>query len=131
MYVVKKELCVGCGVCLSLCRMGAVKMKQDIAVIDYQRCGECGKCYDACRQKAICEPNGTRRIPQVMQPMYGRPESAFPIDGSEKKDQPQGGPVRVSDAERQERIRAADSITAGGPVTRKLSGVLSRRNRPR
>ena len=38
------ELCIACEVCIEYCPMGAISMKDDVAVIDQDECVECGIC---------------------------------------------------------------------------------------
>jgi len=41
------ELCIACEACLPYCPMGAISMKDDVAVIDVDGCVECGVCFRA------------------------------------------------------------------------------------
>ncbi len=45
--------CIACGLCERTCENGAIKVVDNIAVIDYSLCTKCGKCKDACKRKAI------------------------------------------------------------------------------
>lgn len=58
--VVKPENCSGCGVCLSTCRVSAVKLIDDpgrpgrtVATIDPKMCEGCGACVAACPSAAM------------------------------------------------------------------------------
>ena len=49
----KKNKCLGCWACYSICPVRAIEMKQDIEgfkypTINYDRCNECGKCLKVC-----------------------------------------------------------------------------------
>ncbi len=45
--------CIGCKLCEKVCESGAVKVENNLAVIDYDKCTECGKCADKCPRKII------------------------------------------------------------------------------
>ncbi len=49
---IKKDVCTGCGVCLSSCPFGAIEMDGDKAVINAS-CTLCGACLDVCPEGAI------------------------------------------------------------------------------
>ncbi len=119
MYLVYEERCTGCGVCLSLCSRGAVRLTRDVARIDAQRCGECGVCIDACRQDAIYDLNEPSRIVCKPRPMYGRQEACFPLE-QESRTLPVTGGARIG---------AASPGPSSFPA--KLAGYLSRRLRGR
>jgi Fe-S-cluster-containing hydrogenase component 2 len=53
MFQVDKEKCVGCGVCIDVCPVGAIAMVKDKARIDGSKCVDCGRCVQACPQEAI------------------------------------------------------------------------------
>jgi len=52
MFKVNQEKCVGCGVCVDACPVGAISMSNGKAVINKQ-CVDCGRCLQACPQDAI------------------------------------------------------------------------------
>ncbi len=45
--------CIGCKICEKKCPVGAVKVENSHAVIDYDKCISCGECKSACPAKAI------------------------------------------------------------------------------
>ena len=51
--MVDKELCIGCGTCVGVCQVGAIELKDGVAVIDNEKCIKCHACEDACPVKAI------------------------------------------------------------------------------
>lgn len=55
--VVRKELCIGCGLCEARCQFGAIGSDTiegaDIASVDTEKCYGCGLCRRACEQGAI------------------------------------------------------------------------------
>ena len=42
------EKCNGCGICMEVCKEGAIKILDNKAVIDYTKCIYCGECVRAC-----------------------------------------------------------------------------------
>jgi len=52
---VNKEECTGCEECVEECPTEAIKIVDDVAVIDADECSECGACVDTCPAEAITE----------------------------------------------------------------------------
>jgi len=52
---VRKDLCVGCRLCIENCPQEAVSVQFGKAWIDQKRCNRCGICLDVCPQGAIVE----------------------------------------------------------------------------
>jgi len=50
---VDKEECVGCGVCVNICPVGAVSLVSGKAEIDGTLCIKCGRCIQVCPHGAI------------------------------------------------------------------------------
>ena len=55
MLQVRKDLCIGCGLCAQNCPKGAIYIAWGQAEIDHNRCNSCGFCIDICPQGAIAE----------------------------------------------------------------------------
>ena len=55
MLKVRKELCLGCGLCALNCPQGAISFPAGQAEIDEKRCNSCRRCLDVCPQEAIVE----------------------------------------------------------------------------
>jgi len=49
---VDKDKCIGCGQCVDVCPVEAIKLENDIAVVS-DECLECGACVDECSAGAI------------------------------------------------------------------------------
>lgn len=45
--------CIACGRCVKVCPLGAIKIENNLAVIDYEKCDNCGKCVEECPRKII------------------------------------------------------------------------------
>ena len=55
MLQVKKELCLGCGLCILNCPSQAISLLWGKAEINQGRCISCYQCYQICPQAAIGE----------------------------------------------------------------------------
>ena len=63
---VNEDMCVGCGVCVDDCPVGAITLKDDQkAIINEDKCIRCGKCHDVCPQDAV--RHDSERIPQEVE----------------------------------------------------------------
>lgn len=45
--------CIGCKLCEKVCEFDAIKVVDNIAYIDYDKCTNCGKCVEKCPKKII------------------------------------------------------------------------------
>jgi len=52
---VDKSKCVGCGVCVDVCPVDAIKIEKEKAVVSSE-CVECGACVIQCPREAISLP---------------------------------------------------------------------------
>ena len=50
---VDPEKCTGCGLCVEVCPVEAIRMEGDVAVVDPKACTGCGTCVDECPNGAI------------------------------------------------------------------------------
>ncbi len=48
--------CIGCGVCTKICPHEAIRVENNLAVIDYEKCTACGLCAAVCPKKLIASP---------------------------------------------------------------------------
>lgn len=53
---IDKEKCTGCGACVDICPVEAVKLEDEKANVDENTCVECGQCIDECPNDAITLP---------------------------------------------------------------------------
>lgn len=45
--------CIACKSCEKVCEFGAIKVENNLAVIDYDKCTGCGKCVEKCPTKCL------------------------------------------------------------------------------
>ncbi len=45
---IKPEECTGCEICVDRCQIGAISMKEDVAIVDLSQCIGCGLCVTGC-----------------------------------------------------------------------------------
>ncbi len=72
---VKSEGCTGCGICADeRCPMGAIEVKDDLAVVTTEKCIGCGLCATACPVEAIVlvRQSDPPEIPATGQEMLGK-----------------------------------------------------------
>ena len=50
---VDPELCIGCGTCVEICPMNAIKLENDLSSVRLKRCIGCGNCVAKCPEEAI------------------------------------------------------------------------------
>jgi len=63
---VNEDMCVGCGVCVDDCPVGAITLKDDRkAIINEDECIRCGRCHDVCPREAV--RHDSERIPQEVE----------------------------------------------------------------
>ena len=51
--VIDRQVCKGCGDCVTACPDHAIAISDKKAVIDYDRCSCCGVCNNICRHGAL------------------------------------------------------------------------------
>ena len=50
---IDEKKCIGCGICVKICPVDAISMKNGKAIIDQEKCIHCGKCRPDCPVEAI------------------------------------------------------------------------------
>ena len=53
---VDNSKCTGCGACIEICPVNAVKLENKKAIVDKGECAECGVCINECPNEAISLP---------------------------------------------------------------------------
>jgi electron transfer flavoprotein alpha subunit len=61
------EKCTGCSLCLKVCPVNAISIKDKKAVIDLDKCNLCGACVHSCKLKAILieKPETACQLPDI------------------------------------------------------------------
>ncbi len=50
---IDKNRCTGCQECIDECSVGAISIKENIAVINDDECIRCAVCHDVCQENAV------------------------------------------------------------------------------
>jgi len=58
-----KSGCIGCGKCVKVCPRQAISLKNNLAVIDYEKCDNCGACIESCPRKIIFDAAVKKEVP--------------------------------------------------------------------
>jgi ferredoxin len=58
---IKKNDCIGCGICVSECKVNAITLENSKAYINQDKCIRCGVCHNVCPQNAV--RHDSERIP--------------------------------------------------------------------
>ena len=76
---VRKDLCLGCGLCAESCPRQAISLQSSQAQIDQNRCDHCGLCRDVCPQGAIIEltPVSRRELQATVTGLKSRTEDTI------------------------------------------------------
>lgn len=57
MPLINESICTGCGLCVTVCRCGAlVIVDNKVKAVEVEECGWCGLCELVCPVDAICCP---------------------------------------------------------------------------
>jgi len=63
MYIIDKNLCLGCAICSGVCPENAIYLIGRKADIDSSRCTDCGMCVSTCPRNAIKKQTST--VPEI------------------------------------------------------------------
>jgi ferredoxin len=73
---VNEDMCVGCGICIDDCPVGAITLKENqTAIINEDECIQCGKCHDVCPEEAV--RHDSERIPQEVEANMEKAKGLF------------------------------------------------------
>lgn len=65
---IDEDTCIGCGVCVTRCHMGAITLKEDTAIVEKKKCIGCGLCVTGCPTSAAqleLKPENQRIVPPI------------------------------------------------------------------
>lgn len=80
--------CIGCGKCVKECAFDAIKVENNVAYIDFNKCKLCRKCVAACPRGAIQMNNLQPLPPKAEAPKVATPKAETPK--VEKSEKPEG-----------------------------------------
>ena len=77
MLRIRKDLCLGCGLCIESCPRQAISIVSAKAEIDQRRCNQCCLCLDICLQGAVIElkPVSRRELQATVTGLKNRTEN--------------------------------------------------------
>lgn len=81
-----KAGCIGCGLCVKVCKFDAISVDNDLAHIDIDKCKNCGACARACPRRIIrMTKDGS--APEIKKPVKKQPakKPAAKPDAKEEK----------------------------------------------
>ena len=71
MLEIDKGLCVGCGLCISVCLAGAITLEYGKATINPELCISCYKCTEVCPRAAIREEVKVSGMTEIKKSLEG------------------------------------------------------------
>jgi Fe-S-cluster-containing hydrogenase component 2 len=81
MLYVDEKRCSGCGLCVDVCPVGAIALRDSVAAIDQNLCTECEACARSCPEGAILTVTEPALVPRVRREIgpYERQQAPVPL----------------------------------------------------
>ena len=81
MLYVDEKRCSGCGLCVDVCGVGAITLRDEVAAIDQSLCTECEACTATCPEGAILTVIEPALAPQAKRQvaLYERQQATVPF----------------------------------------------------
>jgi ferredoxin len=79
MLRVRRDLCLGCGICVESCPQQAISIVSTTAHINQEQCNQCRRCLEVCPQGAIMDmvPVSGRELQAIVTELKDKAEDVI------------------------------------------------------